>query len=46
MFLPLTIVQISTVAQPASCPMGTGDKTWPGRDADRSTPSSSEVRNE
>jgi hypothetical protein len=37
-------------AQPAHCPMRTGDpfpggKAWPGRDADHLPPSSSEVKN-
>jgi hypothetical protein len=31
---------------PASCPMGTGGKARPGRDADHSPPSSAEVENE
>jgi hypothetical protein len=44
-------VQAGSGARPASCPMGTGvvsteDKARPGRDADHSPPSSSEVLNE
>jgi hypothetical protein len=38
-------VQTSSEAHPASCPMGTGGKARPGRDADHSTPSSAEVEN-
>jgi hypothetical protein len=39
-------VQTGSGAQPASCPMGTGGKARPGRDADHSSPSSAEVVNE
>jgi hypothetical protein len=40
-------VQTGSGAYPASCPMGTGGKARPGRDADRSSsPSSAEVVNE
>jgi hypothetical protein len=44
-------VQISSVAHPASCTMGTGGpfpraKAWPGLDTDHSPPSSAEVENE
>jgi hypothetical protein len=44
-------VQTGSEAHPASCPMGTGGpfsggKARPGRDADRSPPSSAEVVNE
>jgi hypothetical protein len=44
-------VQIGSGAHPASCTMGTGVlspgvKARPGRDADRSPPSSTEVENE
>jgi hypothetical protein len=39
-------VQTGCGAHPASCPMGTGGKARPGRDADHSPPSSVEVKNE
>jgi hypothetical protein len=39
-------VQTGSGAHPASCPMGTGGKARPGRDADHSPLSSSEVVNE
>jgi hypothetical protein len=39
-------VQTGSGAHPASYPMGTGGKAWPGRDADHSPPSSAEVKNE
>jgi hypothetical protein len=39
-------VQTGSGAHPASCPMGTGSKARPGRDADHSPPSSAEVVNE
>jgi hypothetical protein len=39
-------VQTSSEAHSASCPMGTGAKLRPGRDADYSPPSSTEVKNE
>jgi hypothetical protein len=39
-------VQTGSGAQPASCPMGTGGKARPGRDADHSPPYSAEVVNE
>jgi hypothetical protein len=39
-------VQTDSGAHPASCPMGTGGKARPGRDADHSPPSSAEVVNE
>jgi hypothetical protein len=38
--------QTGSGAHPTSDPMGTGDKARPGRDADQSTPSSAEVKNE
>jgi hypothetical protein len=39
-------VQTGSGAHPASCPMGTGGKARPVRDADHSPPSSAEVVNE
>jgi hypothetical protein len=39
-------VQTGSGAHPASCPMGTGGKARPGRDADHSPASSVYVRNE
>jgi hypothetical protein len=39
-------VQIGPGAHPASCPMGTGDKARPGRDADHSPTYSAEVKDE
>jgi hypothetical protein len=44
-------IQTGSGAHPASCTIGTGGpfpggKAWPGRDADRLTPSSAEVVNE
>jgi hypothetical protein len=39
-------VQTGSGVHPASCPMGTGGKARPGRDADHSPPSSAEVKNE
>jgi hypothetical protein len=39
-------VQTGSGAHPASCPMGTGGKARPGRDADHWPPSSAEVVNE
>jgi hypothetical protein len=44
-------VQTGSEAHPASCPMGTGDpltaaKARPGRDADYSPPSGTEIKNE
>jgi hypothetical protein len=33
-------VQTGSEAHPASYPMGTGGKAWPGRDTDHSPPSS------
>jgi hypothetical protein len=50
-FSSILCVQTGSGAYPASCPMGTGGpfpggKARPGRDADRSPPSSAEVVNE
>jgi hypothetical protein len=39
-------VQTGSEAHPASCPMGTGGKARPGRDAHHLPPSSAEVMNE
>jgi hypothetical protein len=39
-------VQTGSGAHPASCPVGTGGKARPRRDADHSPPSSAEVKNE
>jgi hypothetical protein len=39
-------VQTGSEVHPASCPMGTGGKARPGRDADHSPPSSAKVVNE
>jgi hypothetical protein len=39
-------VQTGSGAHPDSCPMGTGGKARPGRDADHSPPSSAEVKHE
>jgi hypothetical protein len=39
-------VQTSSETQPASYPMGTGDKARLGRNADHSPPSRAEVKNE
>jgi hypothetical protein len=39
-------VQTGSGAHPASCPMGTGGKARPGRDADHSPSSNAEVVNE
>jgi hypothetical protein len=39
-------VQTGSEAHPESCPMGTGGKALPGRDADHSPPSGAEVKNE
>jgi hypothetical protein len=51
MFVLYSCVQTGSGAHPASYPMGTGGsfpggKARPGRDADHSPPSSSEVKNE
>jgi hypothetical protein len=45
-FSSILCVQTGSGAHPASCTMGTGGKTRPGRDADHSPPSSAEVVNE
>jgi hypothetical protein len=50
-FSSIRCVQTGSGVHPASCPMGTGDpfsggKARPGRDADRSPPSSAEVVNQ
>jgi hypothetical protein len=50
-FSSILCVQNASEAHPASCTMGTGGpspgaKARPGRDADRSPPSSAEVENE
>jgi hypothetical protein len=50
-FSSILCVQTGSEAHPASCTMGTGDpfpggKARPGRDADHSPPSSTEVVNE
>jgi hypothetical protein len=42
-FSSILCVQIASGAHPASCPMGTGGKARPGRDADHSPPSNAEV---
>jgi hypothetical protein len=39
-------VQTGSGSHPATCPMGTGGKARPGRDADHSPPSSAEVKND
>jgi hypothetical protein len=39
-------VQTSSGAHPASCPIGTGGKARPGRDADHSLPSGAEIKYE
>jgi hypothetical protein len=38
--------QTNSEVHPASYPVGTGSKARPGRDADHSSPSSAEVKNE
>jgi hypothetical protein len=50
-FSSILCIQTGSGAHPASCTMGTGSpfpgaKTRPGRDADHSPPSSTEVKNE
>jgi hypothetical protein len=45
-FYSTVYVQTGAGAHPASCPLGTGGKARPGRDADHSLPSSAEVVNE
>jgi hypothetical protein len=39
-------IQTSSGAHPAFCPVGTGGKAWPGRDADHSPLSTAEVKYE
>jgi hypothetical protein len=50
-FSTIPCVQTGSGAHPASCPLGTGGpfpggKARPGRDADHSPPSNTEVKNE
>jgi hypothetical protein len=50
-FFSILCVQTGSGAHPVSCTMGTGDpfpggKARPGRDADHSSPSSAEIKNE
>jgi hypothetical protein len=45
-FFSSLCAQINSEAHPASCPKGTGGKGRPGRDADYSSPSSVQVKND
>jgi hypothetical protein len=45
-FSSILCVETGSGAHPASCPLGTGGKALPGRDADLSPPSSAEVGSE